>query len=222
MTRYSTKSGIIIPKNYIGVLIVKKLRGVWLIAIGILIGIGISFAPELQAASSKLLGSSVGNVLQVKLDGKNIGEGGVISGTTYVPLRTVANNLGAEVVRVNKNEVVLSSGPDVTDVNMDKINVQREAIITEVRDLNLKSEKARQVIETKPESLKQITWLEERIEVAKRLVAIEGSGYDQSIIDGYELQIKEIEDRIRTAETDLPVYEKKIADLEAKLAELEG
>ena len=148
-------------------LIVKKWRGVGLIAIGFLIGIGVSFAPELQAASSKLLGSSVGNVLQVKLDGKNIGEGGVISGTTYVPLRTVANNLGAEVVRVNKNEVVLSSGPDGTNVNMDKINVQREALITEIRDLNLAAERAREVIANKDRSLKTIDRLEVTIEGTK-------------------------------------------------------
>ncbi|SDW30405.1 hypothetical protein [Paenibacillus sp. PDC88] len=198
----------------------KKWRGVGLIAIGFLIGIGVSFAPELQAASSKLLGSSVGNVLQVKLDGKNIGEGGVISGTTYVPLRTVANNLGAEVVRVNKNEVVLSSGPDGTNVNMDKINVQREALITEIRDLNLAAERAREVIANKDRSLKTIDRLEVTIEGTKKFIAIEGSGYDQSIIDGYELQIKEIEDRIKTAEIDLPVYEKKIADLEAQLSKL--
>ncbi|MFD1136731.1 hypothetical protein [Paenibacillus urinalis] len=200
----------------------KKLRGLWLIAIGILIGIGVSFAPELQAASSKLLGSSVGNVLKVTLDGKSIGEGGVISGTTYVPLRTVANNLGAEVVRVNKNEVVLSSGPDATDVNMDKINVQREAIITEIRELNLDAERARQVIANKDYSMESIAKLEKMIEGTKQFVAIEGSGYTQADIDSLETQIKEIEDRIKTAETDLPVYEKKIADLESQLAALEG
>lgn len=198
----------------------KKWRGVGLIAIGFLIGIGVSFAPELQAASSKLLGSSVGNVLQVKLDGKSIGEGGVISGTTYVPLRTVANNLGAEVVRVNKNEVVLSSGPDGTDVNMDKINVQRQALITEIRDLNLAAEDARRVIANKEHSMKTIDKLEVMIEGTKKFIEIEGSGYTQSSVDSLELQIKEIEDTLKTAETDLPVYEKKIAELEAQLAKL--
>lgn len=199
----------------------KKWHGLGLFLTGILFGIVISFAPELQASSSKLLGSKIGNVLQVELDGKNIGEGGVIGGTTYVPLRSVASNLDVEVVRVTKNEVVLSSGPDVTDVNMDKINAQRDAIISEIRILNVAAEKARSIVEGKDETVKYVTRLEKNLEGMKKFVSIEDSGYSQSDVDSIEKQIQDIQDSIKDAETNLPLYESKIADLEAQLAALE-
>lgn len=198
----------------------KKWRGLGIFALGLFVGICVSFAPELQAASSKLLGGKVGNVLSVKLDGKYIGDGGVIGGTTYVPLRTVSNNLGAEVVKVNKNEVVLSTGPDPSNVNMDKINAQRDEIISQIRILNVKAERARSTIKQKDMLLKNIQDLDARIEVAKRLMTVEGSGYTMANVESLEQSKIEIENRLKEAETNLPLWEKEIADLETQLAAL--
>lgn len=199
----------------------KKLRGLGLLALGVLIGISISFAPELQAATSKLLGSKVGNVLSVKLDGKYIGDGGVIGGTTYVPLRTVSNNLGAEVVRVDKNEVVLSSGPDPTDPNMDQINVKREAIITQIRDLNIKIKEAQSVIDNKAFLEKNMQSTQEMIDLTLKMKENNDPMYSEERLVGLQNTLEKIKKNLSDAETNIVIWEKELADLESQLAELQ-
>lgn len=198
----------------------KKLRNLSLILAGFVLGVTVAYAPQIQAATNKLLGSKVGNVLSVKLDGQKIGDGGVIGGTTYVPLRVVANNLGAEVVRVDKNEVVLSTGPDPTDPNMDQINVKREALITQIRDLNIKINDARNVIQNKANLEKEISYRQENINMLQRMKESNDPSYSEENMISNQKYIEKYKAIIDDAETNLPIWEKELADLESQLEAL--
>lgn len=198
----------------------KNMRSIGMLLAGIVIGVGITYAPDLYAASTKLLGSKVGNVLEVKLDGKKIGDGGVIGGTTYVPLRVVANNLGAEVVRVDKNEVVLSTGPDPTDENMDQINIQREALITQIRDLNVKIKEAKEIINNKEGLERNIQRTQETIDLNLKMKDNNDPMFNQETLDGLIQAKEKLQSNLKDAQTNLPIWEKEIADLEAQLAAL--
>lgn len=72
----------------------NKLKNVSLLFAGVVIGLSISFSPEIQAAGSKLLGGKISKVINVNYNSKFIGEAPVINGTSYVPLRTAATELG--------------------------------------------------------------------------------------------------------------------------------
>lgn len=65
--------------------------------IGMILGAALMFSAQAGAAS--LLGSKVTNVVEVTLDGKSLGNAPVIAGTSYLPVRTLSNNLniGIEV-----------------------------------------------------------------------------------------------------------------------------
>lgn len=199
----------------------KNIKNIGILAAGILIGFVISFAPDLQAASTKLLGSKVGNVLEVKLDGKSIGDGGVIGGTTYVPLRVVANNLGAEVVRVDKNVVVLSSGPDPTDVNMDQINAKREELITQIRQLNVNINQAREVLLNKSDVEKSMQVDQYMIDLMTKMKENGSKEFSQDRLTQAMENKTNKEKLISDAETNLPIWEKQITELESQLAELQ-
>lgn len=95
----------------------KHLKNVGLLAIGVVVGVTISFAPDIQAATSKLLGGKVAKVVTVKKDGEVIGEGGIINGTTYLPVRTLVNSVdGIEVGSVTSSEVNLVTDEPGSDV----------------------------------------------------------------------------------------------------------
>lgn len=199
----------------------KNIKNIGILVAGILIGLVISFAPDLQAASTKLLGSKVGNVLEVKLDGKSIGDGGVIGGTTYVPLRVVANNLGAEVVRVDKNEVVLSSGPDPTDVNMDQINIKREELITQIRQLNVSINQAKEVIQDKSDLERSMKADQDMIDLMNKMKENGSKEFSETRLVQAQENLANKKKLIEDAETNLPIWEKQLTELESQLSELQ-
>lgn len=92
----------------------KQLKNISLVLSGVVLGVAISFSGEISAATSKLLGGKVGKVMTVTLDDKSIGEAPVIGGTSYVPVRAAANELGLEVA-VEGNEVKLTTPEDQTE-----------------------------------------------------------------------------------------------------------
>lgn len=199
----------------------KTFKSLALIFAGVIIGVGISFSTDLYAASSKLLGSKVANVLSVKLDGEKIGDGGVIGGTTYVPLRVVANNLGAEVVRVDKNEVVLSTGPDPTDVNMDQINVEREKLISQIRQLNVDIKAAKEVIENKDDLLRSMETDQYMIDLMTKMKENGSKEYSEARLQQAQDNKANKEKLLADAENNIPLWEKELAELEAKLEVLQ-
>lgn len=198
----------------------KKYKGVTLVLLGFALGMSISYAPQIEAAASKLLGSKVGNVLQVKIDNKTIGEGAVINGTTYVPLRVTANEMGLEVKKVDSKEVVLSSGEGseipVNDLPLPQDNSEKiKSINDQISDLNKKIRESRDVLANREQLLKEIesikkTWID--ISVSDSLKGIKDEQI--KIMENYQKLLTD-------AETNLPLYEKQLDDLKEQLTELQ-
>jgi chromosome segregation ATPase len=85
--------------------------------IGIIIGVAFMVSPQIYGAGAKLLGSKVDNTLNVKLNGTSIGQGAVINGTSYIPVRSAANALGLEV-SVDSGQV------NLTETNTNELNAR--------------------------------------------------------------------------------------------------
>lgn len=214
----------------------KHLKSVGLLLTGIVVGITISFAPDIQAATSKLLGSKVAKVITVKKDGEVIGEGGIINGTTYLPVRTVVNSVnGIEVGSVSSSEVNLVSDDSSTDpiTNTDlseKAKQEEEEMKQQDKEYSQKHDQLRSAIRE----------LNDKINTAKYMTNIENTGAYQSaksLVKDYEKnaesKISENDYKVykaeydrmnkekQEAETNLPIWEKELADLQAQLAELQ-
>lgn len=86
----------------------KKLVNVANLAFGIILGITISFSPQIYGASITLLGKDVDKQMEVKLNDKVIGQAGVIEGTSYIPVRAFANEYNLDV-EVNSTTITLTS-----------------------------------------------------------------------------------------------------------------
>jgi hypothetical protein len=204
----------------------KKYKGVTLVLLGFALGMSISYAPQIEAATSKLLGSKVGNVLQVKIDNKTIGEGAVINGTTYVPLRVTANEMGLEVKKVDSKEVVLSS-PEGGEVPVNDIPSTQgdEELVRElnakISELNKKVRESKDVLTNKEQNLRAIKAYRDTAEIIKKAL---DQGTDHYTIDDYNKNIESAEKMqklLTDAETNLPLYEKQLEDLKEQLAELQ-
>lgn len=84
----------------------KNIKTISTLLVGIVIGLGISFSPQIQAAADKLVGQKVTKTMDVKLNDKSIGQAAVIEGTSYLPVRALSENLGV-TVGVNNTEIKL-------------------------------------------------------------------------------------------------------------------
>lgn len=181
---------------------------------GVVLGVGISFSGEISAATSKLLGGKVGKVMTVTLDDKSIGEAPVIGGTSYVPVRTAANELGLEV-NVSGNEIQLTTPTETTE----QAGTTEPVVTTPVEqpviddtiktELQIKIDQAKRRIASSKISLDS---KEKELEAAKSVVAA-GSTSFVSVVDSlqksYDESLQYIADQ-----------EKELADLEAQLAAL--
>jgi hypothetical protein len=223
----------------------KHLKNIGLLFTGVVVGISISFAPDIQAATSKLLGGTVAKVITVKKDGKVIGEGGIINNTTYLPVRTVVNSVdGIEVGSVSSSEVNLvtsDTGSDpVSEPSEDPVTSPevdgKEIAAQEQAELDrLTQEKNETINEVRTE----IRTVNKKIEEAEFKAKIEETTAYKSaklIVDNYEkgqggtvsegdYKIYKAEfDRLnkekQDAETVLPGLKSQLAELESKLAEL--
>lgn len=63
--------------------------------VGFLVGAALTFA--VQAGAATLLGSTIDAVIQVEVDGENLGQAPVIDGTSYLPVRKLGNAAGYNV-----------------------------------------------------------------------------------------------------------------------------
>ncbi|MFF3923096.1 hypothetical protein [Paenibacillus lactis] len=228
----------------------KHLKNVGLLAIGVVVGVTISFAPDIQAATSKLLGGKVAKVVTVKKDGEVIGEGGIINGTTYLPVRTLVNSVdGIEVGSVTSSEVNLVTdepGGDVVSEPIDPVTnpdnpetpvPDGKAIADqEQAELNrLTQEKNEKINGIRTE----IRTVNKKIDEAKFKISIEDTAAYKSakmIVENYEKgqggSVSEGDYKIYKAEYDrmnkekqeaeaaLPGLNTQLTGLEAQLAEL--
>lgn len=191
----------------------KKLKSLSLVLSGVIIGIGISFSPQIYAGSSKLLGSKVTKTLSVKIDNKKIGEAAVIGGTSYIPLRVAANELGVGVSSVDSKEIGLVS----EIAKNEQAQLDKEAEEQNQKNAQ-KQELTRQIEELKTNISyydKQITTLETEIEENKSMFTGDPNGdrLFQSIEDSKRKELS-------TIQTNIKSMQQQLTELEAQLAAL--
>ena len=206
----------------------KKFRNLSLVLAGFALGVAVAYSPQIQAAASSLLGSKVGNVLDVKIDNKSIGKGAVINGTTYVPLRSAANAMGMEITKVDSKEVNLVSDteptPPTTPIvdNSDQIRLKVEELNGKISEIKMKITYAEDVISNKESTLNAIQRNKEMLEILDKQKAAGSELYNEANYQMYQKQIEKSQNNLDNAERDLPILKQQLADLEKQKQELEA
>jgi hypothetical protein len=103
------------------------LKTISTLLVGVVIGLGISFSPEIQAAADKLVGQKVSKTMDVKLNDKSIGQAAVIEGTSYLPVRALSENLGV-TVGVNSTEIKLQQE---RSGSVGEVKAQQDSIVSQ-------------------------------------------------------------------------------------------
>lgn len=190
----------------------KNIRNLSLVLAGFVLGAAVTFTPQIQAAAGKLLGSKVGNVVNVKIDNKSIGQGAVISGTTYVPLRVTANEMGLEVVKVDSKEVLLSSGDEIP---VNDIPETSQPVVDP-------AEKAKEEQEQLAKN-EEIANLKKSIELQKSKVAETRAELTNLQSQANELKVKADQDKseVGLARTQYGVISKVVQETSERLADQE-
>lgn len=223
--------GIITPKYDNEVHTMKKLKELSLILSGVILGFGLSFSPQIYAATSSLLGNKVDKVIVVKLDKVEIGQAAIIDGVSLLPLRAISNALDVGVDYTSE-EINLTSGGGATlntadadtpltkEQNAELARIQQEQSESETAKINkLNSDK--RALEIKIKNKKEeiasaeynIQDSQLRIDTYKK-VSVENEktrAEVQSEINRYQASIDSGKVIIITAE-------KELTDLEAQLA----
>lgn len=217
----------------------SKLKNLSLILGGIVIGVAISLSSDIQAATSALLGGKVTKTITVKKDGQVIGEGGIINGTTYLPVRTIVNSVeGIEVGTVTSSEVNLVSSKETSETSPVEVNPTEKAK-QEEEAMKLESVEKNQKYKELRASIKE---LENKIEDAKYKSGIVSTREyisaktmvenfeknidslreaDKKLYEHYKSEIERMDKEKSEAEANLPIYQQQLSDLESQLAELQ-
>lgn len=201
----------------------KHLKNFSLVISGVVLGVAISFSGEISAATSKLLGGKVGKVMTVSLDDKKIGDAPVIGGTSYVPIRTAANELGLEVA-VDGNEIKLTSPEEETQpIETEPVEtpvieepvieepVSEEPSVDDAKITKLKNQ-IEQVKRKISSSKSSLALKEQELNDAKNVVAA-GSNSFVNVVESLQKSYDESKQYITE-------QEKLLADLESQLAAL--
>ncbi|OPG91347.1 hypothetical protein B2I21_35195 [Chryseobacterium mucoviscidosis] len=197
----------------------KHVKNISLVLSGVVLGVAISFSGEISAATSKLLGGKVGKVMTVTLDKKSIGEAPVIGGTSYVPVRTAANELGLEV-KVSGNEIKLTTQNEVSD-NSDQITAQKDSITREMNTIKVQIKEYESVVSNKEAILRGIDSDTEYVKQMEESRARGSEFYSIASIEGTKDSIAKSKKILEDAEANLPTLKQKLAGLELQLAELD-
>lgn len=198
----------------------KTVKNISLVLSGVVLGVAISFSGEISAATSKLLGGKVGKVMTVTLNDKSIGEAPVIGGTSYVPVRTAANELGLEV-KVSGNEIELSSPASVVADNSDQINAKKDEITRQINTVNVEIRNAQNVVDKKDAILRRIDSDTEYLKKMEESQARGSDFYSDELIESTKEGIANSKKILEDAEKNLPVLKEKLAGLESQMAALD-
>lgn len=207
----------------------KQVKSISLVLSGVVLGVAISFSGEISAATSKLLGGKVGKVMTVSLDDKKIGEAPVIGGTSYVPVRTAANELGLEV-KVSGNEIQLTSPeeevqPDVPQEgsvqdNSDQVEAQKDTITRETNAIKVQIKEYESVVSNKEAITRGIDSDSEYLKNMEESRARGSEFYSLALIESTKDGIAKSKKLLEDAETNLPLLKQKLSELESQLAAL--
>lgn len=196
------------------------MKKIGVLAIGIVIGATLTISPQIYGAGTKLLGSKVDNTLDIKLNGKSIGQGAVINGTSYLPVRSAANALGLEV-NVDSKQVDLQG----------KSSEELASIAQKEQSEMDKSEKVmalKSQIEIAKRNIEELT---NGLEQAQKRVDAKKINYESVMNnpnasqEGKDLEAKTYElmkQSLENVKNSLSAEQQKLTDLEAQLAELQG
>lgn len=215
----------------------KKFRNVTLVLAGFVLGVAVSFSPQIQAAANKLVnGAKVQKVLDVKINNKSIGDGGVIDGTTYIPLRTAANSMGLEVAKVDSKEVNLipangsSSENDLAEKarleqeELKKKEVAMNEIVNDINNTKARINEAENYLSDNYRSqAKRWSEIEQQsLEIYERMYAADPNEANRQRVENSKATIAKYNDNIKWAEENLSILKQRLADLEIQLRKLKG
>ncbi|MFK4167249.1 hypothetical protein ACI2LM_13465 [Paenibacillus lautus] len=202
----------------------KKLRSLSTLLAGIIIGVGISFAPDIYATTSKLLGKEVDKVMEVELNNKNIGQAAVMEGTSYLPVRAVAEGLDLKI-DVTKDKIKLTSPSAEENAikageEQEQANQKHKAISeisSQIRTVKTRIAKNETTISGADFSIKQ--W-EHKLSVYRPLQPQYPDIYTDKVAEA-ESEISKIKSEADKAQEELTSDKVLLADLESQLAELQ-
>jgi len=201
----------------------KRIRNLPTLLAGIIIGLGLSFSPQIYAATSQLLGKEVDKVMEVELNSKTIGQAAVMEGTSYLPVRALADGLELKI-EVTKEKIILSSPTgeelkqkaDEEQAATDKLAESSAQILVEIGKTK-NSIKKQQSIQNNGEAIKSLTG---RLETLKSLDK-EYPGVHTEGIKNLQNELARLNSASEKAAEEVKILEAKLTDLEAQLAALE-
>lgn len=176
---------------------------------GVLVGTALMFSTQIFA-STKLLGNQVDNTMNVKLEDKDIGQAAVIDGTSYIPVRALADELKLKV-SVSTGEIILSN-PTANEYAQ-QAGIEQEAADNQAK-LNNK----------KVEIQRKIDLIKVDIASDQEIIAINQTKLEspyKEIRDVAQKNIDKLNQSIADNQTKLIQWESELADVNAQIAALE-
>jgi hypothetical protein len=196
------------------------MKKIGMLLVGIIIGVGLTLSPQIYGAGAKLLGAKVDKTMDIKLNGTSIGQGAVIGGTSYIPVRAAANALGLEV-RVDSKQVDLQgkSSEDLAGI----AKKQQEDMDKNEKIASLKSQI--EISKSKVESYVKAVESGEKMVEAKKQTYDEVMNNPNAGQEGKDLETKNYElakQSLETRKANLVAEQQNLATLESQLAELQA
>lgn len=205
-----------------------KLKSLSLIFIGVIVGFVISFSTDIQAATNKLLGGKVTKVVTVKKDGVVIGEGGIINGTTLLPVRSLVNSIeGIEVGEVSSSEINLISSDQAISSNdlYDKAKQEQDEMDKKIQNIN---EITRKIRDVKSKIKRAQGYIDDannpstkQIEDIIRKYENNPNDDQKSDIDNYKKVIEKINSEAELASKEIETLKQELIILKSQLSELQ-
>jgi len=195
----------------------KTLKNLSLVISGIIVGVAISYSPDIYAASSKLLGTKITKVINVNYNSKFIGEAPVINGVSYIPVRAAANELGLgiavekEINLTSPESLESSIEPSLPDTS----NTPAEPVVDN-------TEKIKQLKEQIEFLKSDIAKKEKEKAEYEATMKSKPSTYEDGIRgDSQKAFYDNIEQNYKSNDRILEMQKKNLADYESQLAELQ-
>lgn len=181
--------------------------------IGVIVGAVLMFSGQAFGAISSLTGKKVSSELFVKVNGKSIGKGIVVTNKTYLPVREVANAFDADI-GIDEGGLSLTTETTISEPSAEEIEAQRLVDIgilnTKKAEIEEKLRDTKIVIENHEKNL--IPRVENSIPLTT----------SQKAIDRYNQQLSEMHALVAEKKASIPVLEAELADVISKIAELEA